>query len=1238
MSLRARLPLVPVIGGIVFKQLYGRAIFRALFRDEMYAPGRRAAARAHRLALRRLQQPLRARERPRRHARHPRHPRRRRPPPAHRRAHAGALGARGPHLPGAGRPPPGPRDHRRPAGDHGCRPRAARGAPARVHRRCSPSSWRASGDDEGPVVPRSRRRGRASGGTARPWSAWRWSRRSPSSRSRGPWVARWDPDASDFTLVRDALRRSAGALGGALAGGRSPLPRRLRPPRGRRPRLRSRSASRPPAIATAIGAAIGVIAGMTEGTRLGALDTLAMRLVDVFLALPFAALHHRRGRGGGPHRRGHGAAGARRRRLDEHRAPGPRPHDADPRPRLRRRRPRAGGRADPHRLAPRAAQPRRDAGGGRHHGRGADDPRRGGARLPGGGHPPAARHLGADAPRGRALPRDAGSRSSPCPASPSCWRCSAGTASATGCATRSRAAAATQRRRVQRAAGRPSTSSSPAPRCSCSRSRRPTRSRPRSAPMPPDHEAPRRGGRPPRRHLRQRSARSTPPSPSTRPRTPSSARLRAPRHVGHRGPHRPRPGAARSRSRPTAAPTPSSCAPGPSSTTGTGCAPATSQRSLERLLHPRTPSPAASMYATIKGFAAFHAGRADHLEGVRVIGERLLAIDLDAPDATFLPKMTLGFAAPGLRLGGRRRRGRTAQALPCGAGPFRVDAWDPDKRRAPGPSRGLLRARTALPRRRRVVGQRALDDPALQVRARRARLRDASSPAPTATSTSLPPAWSRLGRWTVHAQTNAIFLNTEVAALRPARDPPRGGLRPRPRRARADAHPTSSRPIASSRPRSPALPATEPMRRHDLAAALDAMARAGYPFDPATGAGRLARAHRVPHRPRHRRPAVRGDLAAAARARRAAHPPAPGHLRDLPRGEPAPAHGADGPRRLVGRLPRPFRTSSSPSSPRAAIQDEGSENVSFFSNAELDAVLARAHGEPDPARRDALYLRAEEIVRDEAPWIPTYGTRTYELWQPDVRGYAPHPVLRAAVRGRVARSQRGSSARGARAPRLGTLAAEERGEARARPRDPPARLGAGGHRGRGDALVRGRADPPRRPRAHDARAPGLGRRRRARARDLRARPAPAACSTRATGGGSSTARRPRSDAARAGASPELRVARRSASTSTSATASLTAGRWSICSRRKIPRSAELALAAVLVQLAMGLSLGLLAAARRGTAWDDAAMGVSLLGMSAPTFLLGLVLQYVLAYKWGGSRSTATARRRASTSDRWCCRR
>ena len=38
-SFRARLPLMPVIGGIVFKQLYGRALFRAYFRDDVFGPG-----------------------------------------------------------------------------------------------------------------------------------------------------------------------------------------------------------------------------------------------------------------------------------------------------------------------------------------------------------------------------------------------------------------------------------------------------------------------------------------------------------------------------------------------------------------------------------------------------------------------------------------------------------------------------------------------------------------------------------------------------------------------------------------------------------------------------------------------------------------------------------------------------------------------------------------------------------------------------------------------------------------------------------------------------------------------------------------------------------------------------------------------------------------------------------------------------------------------------------------------
>jgi peptide/nickel transport system permease protein len=65
---------------------------------------------------------------------------------------------------------------------------------------------------------------------------------------------------------------------------------------------------------------------------------------------------------------------------------------------------------------------------------------------------------------------------------------------------------------------------------------------------------------------------------------------------------------------------------------------------------------------------------------------------------------------------------------------------------------------------------------------------------------------------------------------------------------------------------------------------------------------------------------------------------------------------------------------------------------------------------------------------------------------------------------------------------------------------------------------------------------------------------------------------------------------------------------------KVPRSLELGLAAFLVQATFGVGLGLLAASRRGSRWDQATLGATALGMSAPVFLVGLLLQYVLAYR------------------------
>jgi peptide/nickel transport system permease protein len=65
---------------------------------------------------------------------------------------------------------------------------------------------------------------------------------------------------------------------------------------------------------------------------------------------------------------------------------------------------------------------------------------------------------------------------------------------------------------------------------------------------------------------------------------------------------------------------------------------------------------------------------------------------------------------------------------------------------------------------------------------------------------------------------------------------------------------------------------------------------------------------------------------------------------------------------------------------------------------------------------------------------------------------------------------------------------------------------------------------------------------------------------------------------------------------------------------RFPRTFWLAVVGVAVQLALGLGAGLFAALKRNRPFDYAAVGISLLGVSAPTFLIGIGLQFVFAYK------------------------
>lgn len=66
---------------------------------------------------------------------------------------------------------------------------------------------------------------------------------------------------------------------------------------------------------------------------------------------------------------------------------------------------------------------------------------------------------------------------------------------------------------------------------------------------------------------------------------------------------------------------------------------------------------------------------------------------------------------------------------------------------------------------------------------------------------------------------------------------------------------------------------------------------------------------------------------------------------------------------------------------------------------------------------------------------------------------------------------------------------------------------------------------------------------------------------------------------------------------------------------RFPATLELALAAILFAIVLGIGSGMLSAVRPGSAWDRMVEFVALSGMAAPTFWVGIMLIWVFAVEW-----------------------
>jgi peptide/nickel transport system permease protein len=69
-------------------------------------------------------------------------------------------------------------------------------------------------------------------------------------------------------------------------------------------------------------------------------------------------------------------------------------------------------------------------------------------------------------------------------------------------------------------------------------------------------------------------------------------------------------------------------------------------------------------------------------------------------------------------------------------------------------------------------------------------------------------------------------------------------------------------------------------------------------------------------------------------------------------------------------------------------------------------------------------------------------------------------------------------------------------------------------------------------------------------------------------------------------------------------------------KQRFPATVELALAAMLFAVTLGIPLGFLAAKRYGSILDHASLVASLIGISIPIFFLALILKYIFAVKLG----------------------
>jgi oligopeptide transport system substrate-binding protein len=72
--------------------------------------------------------------------------------------------------------------------------------------------------------------------------------------------------------------------------------------------------------------------------------------------------------------------------------------------------------------------------------------------------------------------------------------------------------------------------------------------------------------------------------------------------------------------------------------------------------------------------------------------------------------------------------------------------------------------------------------------------------------------------------------------------------------------------------------------------------------------------------------------------------------------------------------------------------EKGNNNMTFYSNPEVDKILEQARSETDDTKRHELYAQAEKMILDDAPIVPIYFYSFARVVQPNVKNYVWSPM------------------------------------------------------------------------------------------------------------------------------------------------------------------------------------------------------------------------------------------------------